>query len=80
MSGLTHSHFFPNEDPNTENTFDLKPFYKKGEKESEHSFLLSLDDSDDFYDPFSDLNLFLSKKIKKEIEANGSLKKMVIQN
>lgn len=75
MSGLTHSHFFPNEDPNTENAFDLKPLSKKGEKEREHSFLLSLDDSDDFYDPFSDLNLFLSKKIKKEIEANGSLKK-----
>lgn len=36
------------------------------------SFLHPIDEAEDFYDPFSDLNLFLSKKIKKEIQETGS--------
>lgn len=33
-----------------------------------------IDEAEDFYDPFSDLNLFLSRKIKEEIEESGSQK------
>ncbi len=44
--------------------------YLDGNKNS--SFLHPIDEAEDFYDPFSDLNLFLSKKIKKEIQETGS--------
>ncbi|WP_194848277.1 hypothetical protein [Candidatus Neptunochlamydia vexilliferae] len=36
--------------------------------------LYPIDEAEDFYDPFSDLSLFLSKKIKGEIEESGSSK------
>lgn len=36
------------------------------------SFLHPIDETEDFYDPFSDLNLFLSKKIKRELQETGS--------
>ncbi|MCP5506236.1 MAG: hypothetical protein H7A38_05075 [Chlamydiales bacterium] len=39
------------------------------------SFLYPVDESEDFYDPFSDLNLFLSKKIKHELQERGSSSK-----
>ncbi|MBS0620387.1 MAG: hypothetical protein JSS61_02890 [Verrucomicrobia bacterium] len=38
-------------------------------------FIASIDESPDFYDPYSDLNLFLSKKIKSEMGHCGSSKK-----
>lgn len=36
---------------------------------------LPVDETEDFNDPYSELSLFLSKKIKKELEVYGSLKK-----
>lgn len=75
MSGLTHPHSFPSEEPDTDSSYNLKPLSIKGENGTDHSFLYPIGDSEDFYDPFSDLNLFLSKKIKKEMETDGSLKK-----
>ena len=62
MSELSH----PNDEVN-------KVPYINGNKES--SFLYPIDEAEDFYDPFSDLNLFLSKKIKKEIQETGSSEK-----
>jgi hypothetical protein len=38
-------------------------------------FLSSVDEAPDFHDPFSDLSLFLSQKIKQEMEEHGSAKK-----
>ncbi len=38
------------------------------------SHLHPIDEAEDFYDPFSDLSLFLSKKIKGEIEESGGSK------
>jgi len=38
-------------------------------------FLSSVDEAPDFHDPYSDLNLFLSQKIKKEMEKHGFGKK-----
>lgn len=41
----------------------------------DHSLLYPIDEAEDFYDPFSDLNLFLSKKIKSELQESGSSSK-----
>ncbi len=51
----------PNDEVNEAPLFNKEP-----------SFLHPIDEAEDFYDPFSDLNLFLSKKIKKEIQETGS--------
>lgn len=59
MSELSH----PNDEVN-------EASYINGNQEP--SFLHPIDEAEDFYDPFSDLNLFLSKKIKKEIQESGS--------
>jgi hypothetical protein len=49
---------------------------KKKNKEDPFSELLSsVDDSPEFYDPYSDLNLFLSQKIKQEMQHCDSSKK-----
>jgi hypothetical protein len=49
---------------------------KKNDKEDGLSELLSsVDESPEFYDPYSDLNLFLSQKIKQEMQHYGSSKK-----
>lgn len=42
---------------------------------NDKQFLHPIDEADDFYDPFSDLSLFLSKKIKNEIQEIGTPKK-----
>ena len=42
------------------------------------SFLHPLDEAPDFHDPYSDLSLFLSKKIKEEYQACGLIKKWSI--
>ncbi|MDJ0652317.1 MAG: hypothetical protein QNJ27_04865 [Simkaniaceae bacterium] len=44
-------------------------------RQQKSSFLHPIDEAEDFYDPFSDLNLFLSKKIKKEMQESGSSEK-----
>ncbi|QVL57173.1 MAG: hypothetical protein KFB93_07265 [Simkaniaceae bacterium] len=59
MSELSH----PNDEVNE------APYINSNQ---ESSFLHPIDEAEDFYDPFSDLNLFLSKKIKKEIQESGS--------
>lgn len=38
-------------------------------------FFFSVDDTPDFHDPYSDLNLFLSQKIKQEMQHCGNSKK-----
>lgn len=54
------------EKPNDEELF----FFNQGS-----SSLYPIDEAEDFYDPFSDLNLFLSKKIKSELQETGSSSK-----
>ena len=63
MSGLS----FPNDEMNPIDSSPLK------ERHEDPSLLHPIDESEEFYDPFSDLSLFLSKKIKREIDASGSL-------
>ena len=46
--------------------------YKKGSSSKEeslqaHTYLFPIDETEEFHDPFSDLSLFLAKKIKQEI-------------
>src|SRR5579871_6855290 len=48
---------------------------KKEIEDSLSELLSSIDESPEFYDPFSDLNLFLSQKIKQEMQHCGSSKK-----
>lgn len=65
MSGLS----YPNDELNHINL-------SLNSKENQDQHLLhSIDEAEDFYDPFSDLSLYLSKKIKKEILKEGSSKK-----
>lgn len=65
MSGLS----FPNDELNQADSSSLD---RDNEKPS---LLHPIDEADDFYDPFSDLSLFLSRKIKGEINESGSLLK-----
>lgn len=51
-----------------------RPSYLKPNPFSAQAHLYPIDESDDFHDPFSDLSLFLSKKIKQEIIKHGSIK------
>ena len=46
------------------------PMHKKQKEES-----FPIDEVDEFHDPYSELSLFLSKRIKKEVEKNGDTKK-----
>src|ERR1700722_3274913 len=48
---------------------------KKNKSDHFSELLSSVDDSPEFYDPYSDLNLFLSQKIKQEMQHCGSSKK-----
>jgi hypothetical protein len=54
--------------------------YKKGLSEKEeslhaHAHLFPIDETEEFHDPFSDLSLFLAKKIKAELSTSASPKK-----
>lgn len=48
---------------------------KKDKEDILSEFVSSIDESPEFYDPYSDLNLFLSQKIKQEMQHCGSSKK-----
>ena len=48
---------------------------KKQQTDPLSEFLSPIDESPEFYDPYSDLNLFLSQKIKQELQHCGSSKK-----
>jgi hypothetical protein len=53
---------------------------KRKEKEDALSeFLSSVDESPEFYDPYSDLNLFLSQQIKQEMQHCSSSKKWCLK-
>lgn len=47
----------------------------KEKEDSLSEYLSAVDESPEFYDPFSDLNLFLSQQIKQEMQHCGSSKK-----
>ena len=66
MSGLSSPHSYPHPESD-----ELRQFIGKDKE----SFLNPIDESEDFYDPFSDLSLFLSRKIKGEIQESGSVSK-----
>lgn len=66
MSGLSSSHSYPNPDS------DELQKYNSRDREP---LLNPIDETEDFYDPFSDLSLFLSRKIKGEIQERGSVSK-----
>ena len=59
------------------NTFSsaLTPPSRKNDKSQVKDFLSSIDESPDFYDPYSDLNLFLCQKIKQEMQHSNCSKK-----
>ncbi|MBP9840971.1 MAG: hypothetical protein KBC64_00930 [Simkaniaceae bacterium] len=48
----------------------------ESKKEKEHKgHLFPIDETEEFHDPFSALNLFLSKKIKQELDKSGTARK-----
>jgi hypothetical protein len=51
------------------------PISAKKREEAFSNLLSAVDESPEFYDPYSDLNLFLSQKIKQEMQHCGSSKK-----
>jgi|JI9StandDraft_1071089.scaffolds.fasta_scaffold11256_3 hypothetical protein len=46
---------------------DKKPSTSKKEPHTELKELFPVDETEEFYDPFSDLNLFLAKRVKQEL-------------
>jgi len=58
-------------------TEEASSFFKTPQRhqEGEDYALSSIDEAPDFHDPYSDLNLFLSQKIKQEMGCHGSAKK-----
>ncbi|MBI3212114.1 MAG: hypothetical protein HYZ47_05510, partial [Simkania negevensis] len=67
MSEVTSFNSFPN-DPTSS-------YFSSSTPSSSDELLSPAFESSDFYDPFSDLSLFLSKKIKGELQKTGSSKK-----
>ncbi len=65
---------FPEHPINQNNPSKLFQDKQVGFFNSKHS-LHPIDETDEFQDPFSDLNLFLSKKIKSTLKKHGSTKK-----
>ena len=51
------------------------PISAQKKKEALADLLNAVDESPEFYDPYSDLNLFLSQKVKQEMQHCGSSKK-----
>ena len=79
MSGFSSSHSFSN-DSSSENDFFSFSSHQPHKKSSKlKNYLHPITETDDFYDPFSELSLFLSKKIKKEIEKNQKSKQWSMQ-
>ncbi|MCK4934393.1 MAG: hypothetical protein KAR79_02285 [Simkaniaceae bacterium] len=71
MSGITSpTPFFNNSWSESHQKKDLLP-----NNFNKNTSLYPIDESEEFLDPYSDLNLYLSKKIKKEIQTYGSSKK-----
>ena len=62
------------EKPSVESFQTPRSAFLKPHQISAQAHLYPIDESDDFHDPFSDLSLFLSKKIKQEIDKHGSIK------
>jgi hypothetical protein len=60
--------------PSLDSTNLQRPSFLKSNQFSAQAHLYPIDESDDYHDPFSDLSLFLSKKIKQEIDKHGSTK------
>lgn len=73
MQEITKSFNFP-EEPSQEPHFQ-KDNIKRSHSYSGNHALHPIDETDEFHDPFSDLNLFLSKKIQSTIKRHGSAKK-----
>ena len=63
-----------NENPSSVDHRSLPKFPKNSEQYSSRAHLYPIDEAEDFHDPFSDLSLFLAKKIKGEIVKHGSSK------
>lgn len=75
MSGFPSPQSFPSDDE-TLSPPQIPSSLKSNQKKlKSQTFLYPIDETDDFYDPFSDLSLFLSNKIKKEIQDSGTTKK-----
>ncbi|MBS0604004.1 MAG: hypothetical protein JSS60_03085 [Verrucomicrobia bacterium] len=55
------------------------PISAKKRQEAVSDLLSAVDESPEFYDPYSDLNLFLSQKIKQEMQHCGSSKKWSVK-
>lgn len=76
MSGTASPTSFPN-DSWSESNENSKTKIKtdllgKNHITGNNNFLYPIDESEEFLDPYSDLNLYLSKKIKNEIQSCGS--------
>jgi len=72
--------FWPESSNSAKANSENVPFINTRSKECYlKEFLSSVDDSPDFHDPFSDLNLFLSQKIMQEMRESGFAKKWCVK-
>lgn len=81
MSGTRIPHpssdnFWPNSSKFVTSSISISA---KKKEEALADLLHAVDESPEFYDPYSDLNLFLSQKIKQEMQHCGSSKKWSIK-
>lgn len=73
MAESTPSYPFPQDPwPNDSDSFFSHAGHEDLYKQKNHE--LPVDETEEFNDPYSDLSLFLSKKIRRELEEHGSLK------
>lgn len=75
MSGLPSPQPFSSDDEALSLPEIPSSLVSSQKKFKSQTFLYPIDEADDFYDPFSELSLFLSNKIKKEIQESGTTKK-----
>lgn len=81
MSGTRAPHPYPDNFWYSSSKFVTSslPISAKKREEQISELLCAVDESPEFYDPYSDLNLFLSQKIKQQMQHCGSSKKWSVK-
>ncbi len=72
MPGNTSPTPHPNDSCSESHETSKSDLLGKYRTHHDNSFLYPIDESEEFLNPYSDLNLYLSKKIKKELQNYGS--------
>lgn len=72
MTGMTSPHSYPNDSWPKQTTNELTTLSPREQTLKSSAYLYPIDESEEFHDPFSDINLFLAKKVKQSLTHHGS--------